>query len=486
LVAVIELIYPDHRKMDPRIREVFDMMATNLGIVAEREMVNIELQRKASHDNLTGAVNRMVFLAQLERAIAESDSSYPTTALLFIDLDGFKEVNDNFGHQTGDRLLVEVTQRLNSICRGEDLLGRLSGDEFVVLSHGISDKKSLNQLLDRITRHLAMPFILGELEIRIGASIGCCMLDSNEISTTELLRRAEEAMYLVKTGKHKHYCVADSEIIREFKARHDLDRMILDSVREKRMFIALQPIVDFSTGNIKSAEALLRVIDRQGKTIGAESFMESLDRLRILPEIDEWVFAETLRNLKLHREKFLANPGFRISINVSPAILITNGYAKICLSRLEDAQIPPSMLNIEIVELHLQTDNPLLLENLNQLRDAGVKIAVDDFGTGFSNLQYLAGLPIDTIKIDKIFLKGIASGDKHQNDLLAAIVGIANTLGYSMIAEGVEQEIQAKHLASLGCTMMQGYLFGKPMRTEDFMALIQRGNPDLSTQAKRA
>ena len=461
------------------------MMATNLGIVAERELVNVELQRKASHDSLTGAANRTVFLAQLERVIAESDSAYPTTALLFIDLDGFKKVNDNFGHQTGDRLLVEVTQRLRSICRGDDLLGRLSGDEFVVLSHGISEKASLNQLLDRIHRHLAMPFMLGELEIRIGASIGCCIIDSNEISTTELVRRAEEAMYLVKTGKHKDYCVADGEIIREFKARHDLDRMIRDSVREKRMFISLQPIVDFTTGAIISAEALLRVVDRHGKTIDAGSFMESLDRLRILPEIDEWVFAETLRILKLYLDQFLAIPGFRISINVSPAILITNGYAKICLSRLEDANIPPSMLSIEIVESHLQTNNPWLNENLKQLRNAGVKIAIDDFGTGFSNLQYLTGLPIDTIKIDKIFLKGIASGDKHQNDLLAAIVGIANNLDYSLIAEGVEQEIQAKYLAALGCTMMQGYLFGKPMRTEDFMALIQRANPDISSQAKR-
>ena len=469
LVAVIELIYPDHRKMDPRIREVFDIMASNLGIVAERELVNVDLQRQASHDALTGAANRTVFISQLERSIAEADSLNPTTALLYIDLDGFKEVNDNFGHQTGDRLLVEVTKRLKEICRGEDLLGRLSGDEFVLLIHGISDKNSLELLLKRIQRHLAMPFMLGDLEIRIGTSIGCSLLDSNEISTTELIRRSEEAMYLVKTGERKNYCIADKEIIAEFKEKRSMDRMIREAVNDKRMFMALQPILDYTSGKIIAAEALLRVVDKKKQVMDAGYFMDSLDRLRILPEVDEWVFAETLRLLKEHRNDFEKVPGFRISINVSPSILMTSGYAKLCISRLKEAKIPPSMLRMEIIESHLQTSNEWLHENLHTLREAGVKIAVDDFGTGFSNLQYLTGLPIDTIKIDKVFLKGILTKDTHQNDLLEAIIGIAKNFDYSIIAEGVEDPTQADFLNTLGCTQMQGYLFGKPMRVEDFI-----------------
>ena len=469
LVAVIELIYPDHRKMDPRIREVFDIMASNLGIVAERELVNVDLQRQASHDALTGAANRTVFISQLERSIAEADSLNPTTALLYIDLDGFKEVNDNFGHQTGDRLLVEVTKRLKEICRGEDLLGRLSGDEFVLLIHGISDKNSLELLLKRIQRHLAMPFMLGDLEIRIGSSIGCSLLDSNEISTTELIRRSEEAMYLVKTGESKDYCIADKEIIAEFKEKRSMDRMIRKAVKDKMMFMALQPILDYASGKIIAAEALIRLVDKKKQVMDAGYFMDSLDRLRILPEVDEWVFAETLRLLKQYRKEFEKVPGFRISINVSPSILMTSGYAKLCISRLKEAKIPPSMLRMEIIESHLQTSNEWLHENLHTLREAGVKIAVDDFGTGFSNLQYLTGLPIDTIKIDKVFLKGILTKDTHQNDLLEAIIGIAKNFDYSIIAEGVEDPAQADFLNTLGCTQMQGYLFGKPMRVEDFI-----------------
>ena len=469
LVAVIELIYPDHRKMDPRIREVFDIMASNLGIVAERELVNVDLQRQASHDALTGAANRTVFISQLERSIAEADSLNPTTALLYIDLDGFKEVNDNFGHQTGDRLLVEVTKRLKEICRGEDLLGRLSGDEFVLLIHGISDKNSLELLLKRIQRHLAMPFMLGDLEIRISSSIGCSLLDSNEISTTELIRRSEEAMYLVKTGERKDYCIADKEIIAEFKEKRSMDRMIRKAVKDKMMFMALQPILDYASGKIIAAEALIRLVDKKKQVMDAGYFMDSLDRLRILPEVDEWVFAETLRLLKQYRKEFEKVPGFRISINVSPSILMTSGYAKLCISRLKEAKIPPSMLRMEIIESHLQTSNEWLHENLHTLREAGVKIAVDDFGTGFSNLQYLTGLPIDTIKIDKVFLKGILTKDTHQNDLLEAIIGIAKNFDYSIIAEGVEDPAQADYLNTLGCTQMQGYLFGKPMRVEDFI-----------------
>ena len=473
LVAVIELIFPDHRRMDPRVREVFDVLSTNLGIVAERELVNVELKLKASRDALTGVMNRNVFLELLEKQISDADSQNPSSALLFLDLDGFKDVNDNFGHQTGDRLLVEVSKRLREICRENDLLGRLSGDEFVILLNDLTPGESINRLLERVRRHLALPYMLGELEIRIGLSIGCALLDSNEIATTELLRRAEEAMYLVKKGEKKDFCIADATIIREFKQRRTMDRMIREAVKEKRMTLMLQPIVDSALNTIISAEILLRVLDRSGRIIEAADFMDSLDRTRTLPEVDEWVFSESLRILNLHRAAFSRIPGFRLSINVSPAILATHGFANFCLLRLKDDGIPPDMLQLEIVESRLLLGNPLIHENLNLFREAGVRIAVDDFGTGYSNLQYLTGLPIDTIKIDRIFLKGILTGDANRNDLLTAIINIGKTLGYSVIVEGVEEEGQSAFLRALGCNLMQGYLFGKPMPVNDFLTMIK-------------
>jgi diguanylate cyclase (GGDEF)-like protein len=476
-VARVELIYPDHRRMDSRIKEVFDLMAVNLGGIAERELVNVDLQYRAHHDPLTGAVNRTLFLDELDRAIEQADPLHPDSVLLFLDLDGFKEVNDKFGHQIGDRLLVEVTERLRGFCRENDTLGRLSGDEFVVLVRGLHISTDLEPILKRIQRNLSQSFMLGDLEIRITTSIGAALLDRRGLTTTELLRRSEEAMYLVKNGERKGYCIADAEIIQRFRNRVDLDHRIHAAVFEKRLQLHFQPIVDLGTGEILSAEALLRVVDKDGSIMMAANFMHSLDRIRLMPDVDEWVFAEAIRIVRQHFAILSPIPGFRISLNVSPAILSTHGYGSNVLSRIKAADIPPSMLRLEIIENHLDTTNASLLENLELLRGAGVRIAVDDFGTGYSNLQHLTSIPFDTIKIDRMFLKGIPSENLESIDLLAAIINLGKGLGYSLIAEGVESQGQADHLLSLGCQYGQGYLYGKAMPIEEFIAYAAQHSP---------
>jgi diguanylate cyclase (GGDEF)-like protein len=479
--ALIEMIYPDYRRMDTRIREVFDLMSVNLGIVAERELINLDLQYKANHDALTGALNRSLFLDELDKAIAETDGNHPDSVLLFIDLDGFKEVNDNFGHQTGDRLLVEVTGRLRGICREHDTLGRLSGDEFVMLMRCIRPSEDLEPMLRRIQRHLSQPFMLGDLEIRVGSSIGAAILASDDIKTPELLRRAEESMYLVKRGERKGYCIADAEIIGRFSERMELDHRIYEAVFEKRLLLHFQPIVDLRDGKITSAEALIRVLNRDGTIIEASEFISSLERIRLMPDVDEWVLAEAIRILGQHIGSLSSIPEFRISINVSPAILSTHGFSAIALNRMKTAGIPTSMLRLEIIENHLDTSNASLLGNINDFRDAGVQIAIDDFGTGYSNLQHLTSIPFDILKIDRLFLRGIAAGDPKSTELLGAIVNLGKNLGYSLIAEGIEQREQADYLLSLGCHHGQGYLFGKPMGIDQLIPLLISDSTDGST-----
>lgn len=476
-LATIEMIYPDHRRMDSRIREVFDLMAVNLAVVAERELVNADLHYRAHHDALTGAVNRILFLEELTKAISEAEPLRPDSVLLFLDLDGFKEVNDNFGHQTGDRLLIEVTERLQGLCREKDVLGRLSGDEFVILIRDLGVSDDLEPLLKRIQRSLSQPFMLGNLEIRIGTSIGVAIIDRRDLSTPELLRRSEEAMYLVKNGERKGYCIADEAIIREFKSRLDLDYKIHEAFFQRKLMLHFQPIVDLRNGDLCSAEALLRVLDKDGKVLNASDFISSLERIRLMPDVDEWVFAEAIRLLRLHITVFAAIPDFRISLNVSPAILSTHGYASLSLSRLKSAGISPKMLRLEIIENHLDTTNSSLLENINLLREAGVKIAVDDFGTGYSNLQHLTSIPCDTIKIDRMFLKGISSKEVKNKELLSAMINLGKNLGYSIIAEGIEHQEQADHLLALGCYYGQGYLYGKPMPMEEFVAYARKHSP---------
>lgn len=478
-MAMIEMIYPDHRRLDTRVKEVFDLLAVNLSIIAERELINLDLQHKATHDALTGAVNRSLFLDELGKAIAEVDELDPDSALLFLDLDGFKEVNDNFGHQTGDRLLVEVTERLRGICRERDLLGRLSGDEFVLLMRGIRPSQDLEPLLRRIQRNLSQPFMLGDLEIRVGSSIGAAVLDKRDLKTAELLRRSEESMYLVKNGERKGYCIADAAIIREFSDRLALDHRIHQAVFERRLLLHFQPIVDLMTGELTGAEALLRVHDKDGSILNAVDFISSLERIRLMPDVDEWVFAETIRILKRHLGIFSSIPGFRISLNVSPAILSTIEYASHSLSRIKAAGIPPTMIRLEIVENHLDTGNKSLLRNIDLFRSEGLKIAIDDFGTGYSNLQHLTSIPCDTLKIDRMFLNGHPSGDARNNELLAAMINLGKNLGYSLIAEGIENQDQVTRLLALGCNQGQGYLFGRAMPIEEFIEYVLNHSPHL-------
>jgi len=488
LVALIELIYPDHRKVEKRIQEIFDLMASNLAIVAERELVLIDLQHQATHDHLTGAANRPVIMKGLEKAIRESESISPESILLFFDIDGFKEVNDNFGHETGDRLLIEITKRLNGICRSNDLLGRLSGDEFVLLARGIDVENGLGPLLERIQKTLSASFMIGELEIRVNASIGCAVIADPDLTPMELLRRAEEAMYLVKTGERKGFCIADEEVVRIFSIKRALDRKVKDAFQNNRFFAIFQPIVDLRTDGVAGFEALMRILDRNGKVMEASEFMPTIQRTRYLPQLDDYVLAETLRTFRSDSTKnYLAIEGFRFSVNIGPAILSSKGYAMNCLSQLSKNNLSPHNLMLEIIESSLLQPSEAVIANLTTLREHGVAIALDDFGTGYSNLQQLSTLPVDIIKIDKEFIHGIAKNDIKRNSLLGAIMDIGKNLGYDIIAEGVEEKTEADYLKSIGCHFAQGYYFGKPMPIAEWMQNrnIPADNNEFSASIRR-
>ena len=474
LIAVLEFLYPDHHCLDPRIMEVFDLIATNLSIVAERELINEDLRHQADHDLLTGAASRTVILKELEQAINEVDSLRPDSVLLYIDIDGFKEVNDNFGHDMGDELLIEITKRFDGISRNKHLLGRLSGDEFTLLIRHLNLKEELHPFLARIQEDFDRSFMMGDLEIMVTASIGCVVISEPDINPTEVLRRAEEAMYLVKSGQRKGVCIADEELIRKFKARRNLDRKIKDAFTSNRFSLVFQPLIDLQTNTICGAEALLRLIEKDGTVLAAGNFMAAIERTKYLPKVDEWVLGEAIHIFRGNARSLLCTEGFRVALNVSPAVLSTKGYAGLCLEQLKTAGISPQSLTLEIVESNLIPSNRTLLDNLKVLRKQGVCIAVDDFGTGYSTLQHLSLLPIDIIKIDRMFLKGVISGDSKKNALLAAIVGIGKNLGYTVIGEGVEEQSQSDYLHSLGCRYVQGYLYGRPMPIVDFLSFVEK------------
>jgi diguanylate cyclase (GGDEF)-like protein len=470
LVALIELIYPDHRKIENRIQEIFDLMASNLAIVAERELTLIDLQYQATHDHLTGAANRSVIITGIEQALKECDPVRPDSLVLFFDIDGFKEVNDNFGHETGDNLLIEITRRLDSVRRSNDVLGRLSGDEFILVARGIDVENGLAPLLERLQKTLSSSFMIGDLEIKVNASIGCAVISEPELKVNELMRRAEEAMYLVKTGERRGFCIADEEMVKAFQKRRSLERRVKDAFQNNRFFAVYQPIIDLGTGAIVGFEALMRLLERNGSIMPACEFMQTIQRTRFLPQLDDYVLAETLRTFRSDDSRdFLSAERFRFSVNIGPAILSAKGYAENCLAQLEKSGISPKKLMLEITESNLLQPNEAVLRNLDVLRECGVVIALDDFGTGYSNLQQLSTLPVDIIKIDKEFIQGIATGNLTKNSLLGAIISIGKNLGYDIIAEGVEDKVQAEYLKALGCHYAQGYYFGKPLPMSEWI-----------------
>ena len=474
LVAILEFIYPDHRKTDQRIRDIFDLMASNLAIIAERELIHLELQHQATHDSLTDAANRPVIISEIQQCLLNADPIQPDSAVAFLDLDGFKEINDNFGHDVGDKLLIEVGKRLRGIARENDVMGRLSGDEFVLILRNLHGPGDLPALLDRLSRALSLPYAVRDLQIRLTNSIGCTLITESEMNPNEVLRRAEEAMYLVKNGQRKGYCIVDDEIIADLHQRRHIDHKVREAIENSNMFLLYQPIVNFETGELRSAEALFRLFERDGTVMSAHDFMESLKRSRFLPMVDEWVLAEILRLISTEGAPLLNFPGFRFSINVSPPIISTKDYATRFLDKLVKNGVKPTSLNIEITESELLAGSPTVLKNLAHLREAGVSLAVDDFGTGYSNLQYLSTLPIDSVKIDKSFLDAIDNGNNRMKGLLRGMIGISQSLGYDTIVEGIETITQEQQLRDMGCYLGQGYLYGKPMPIEALIEYSQR------------
>jgi EAL domain-containing protein (putative c-di-GMP-specific phosphodiesterase class I) len=332
----------------------------------------------------------------------------------------------------------------------------------------------LHPLLNRILRALGEPLMLEDLEIKITASIGCVVIDGNQSSATELIQHAEEAMYLVKSGQRRGFCIADKEIIQTFQTRRNFDSKIRECVQKNRFRLHYQPIVDTESGKLFGAEALLRIQEKDGSMLAASDFITALQRTRFLPIVDEWVLAQTIHTFKEIAKPLLGIQGFRFSVNVSPSILSTKGYAKLCLEQLDQAGVPPDSLMLEIVESNLISAKQGLLENLQILRAKGVKIAVDDFGTGYSNLQQLTTLPIDIIKIDQMFLETSLTKESVKKTLLTTIVGIGKSLGYTLIAEGVENQAQAEQVKALGCRYVQGYFYGKPMPIEELLEFAKK------------
>ncbi|MFL1514432.1 putative bifunctional diguanylate cyclase/phosphodiesterase [Pseudomonas prosekii] len=434
-------------------------------------VANRELTQLALHDPLTGLPNRMLLADRIELAMSKVQEQGGCFALMFIDLDGFKPVNDAFGHHMGDQLLREVGIRLREDLRSQDTLARIGGDEFVLLVRLIEPSDALN-LASRQVELIARSFQVADHDLQISASLGIAMFPGNGHTAQELLMNADAAMYHAKGAGKNGYSFFDASMNSNARKQLQLLQDLRAALDQQQFRLYYQPKFDASNGRAVGAEALLRwVHPTQGMLLPAK-FIELAEKTGLIIPIGEWVLNEACRQM---REWYvLGYTDWRIAVNLSALQFCHAGLVQSVAKALATHHLPANSLTLEITETTAMSDADASMTVLQELSDMGVDLSIDDFGTGYSSLMYLKRLPANELKIDRGFVRDL----EHDSDdaaIVSAIVALGQALGLRIVAEGVETGVQQDFLTRLGCDSLQGYLLGHPLPAERFMADIHRG-----------
>jgi diguanylate cyclase (GGDEF)-like protein/PAS domain S-box-containing protein len=428
--------------------------------------------KQANFDTLTGLPNRRMFHDRLEQDIKKAHRADLKTALLFIDLDKFKEVNDALGHGMGDVLLKEAAHRIGGCVRETDTVARLGGDEFTVILAELGDTSSVERVAEDIRQSLFKPFQLGDEIAYISASIGITLHPDDAAETEGLLKNADQAMYAAKNKGSNRFEYFTQSMQQAAQARLRLTNELRGALAAGQFRVYYQPIVNLATGHINKAEALIRWQHPVRGMIGPVEFIPLTEETGLIVEIGDWIFKESARQLKLWRTSY--NAGFQISVNVSPVQLCNTGSlgGKAWSSYLQGLDLPGKSMVVEITEGLLLGADSCVTSKLLEFRDSGIQAAIDDFGTGYSSLSYLKKFDIDYLKIDQSFVRNLTT-DPDDMALSEAIIVMAHKLGLKVIAEGVETDAQRKLLIGAGCDHAQGYLFSRPVPAEKFEELLK-------------
>lgn len=427
------------------------------------------IQKQATHDALTDLPNRVLFSDRLEQAMLHSRRSGNEMAVLFIDLDGFKDVNDTLGHHAGDLLLKEVALRLQSSIRETDTVARLGGDEFAIILLDVKTQEDIKITLFKILNIVKGPFVLLEDRAYVTASIGVTLYPNDGASAEDLLMNADQAMYSAKKMGKNGFNFFTEQMQTSAYLRHQISTD-LRSGEVTDFYLNYQPIVNLLSGEIVKAEALLRWNHPKGKNIGPDVFIPIAEENGSILELSDFVFDQVVNDLASWRKRYYTN--IQVAVNASPMQFKTDGlFAKRWLDKLAGLDLSGENLVIEITEGLLLDSTRLVDEELLVFRDAGLEVALDDFGTGYSSLAYLRKFDIDYIKIDKSFVSQLET-DPDSLILCEAIILMAHKLGMKVIAEGVETVYQRDQLISVGCDCGQGYLFSRPLPKDQFEELL--------------
>ena len=437
----------------------------------ERKRVEQSIRYMAHHDALTGLPNRSLFRDRLTHAMAQADRYHQRLAVMFLDLDRFKAINDTLGHNVGDQLLTIAAERLRSCVRDSDTVARLGGDEFTVVVEDIIEDHDAAAVAQKILDTLSQPFNLYGHEVFISVSVGITLYPSDDDNADNLLRNADSAMYRAKEfGRNNfQFYVADMNI----KARERL--MVESSLRRaldrNEFMLYYQPRVDLLSGRVIGAEALLRWRHPEMGLVPPSEFIPILDETGMIIPVGDWALREACRQNREWQDMGL--PPIRVAVNLSVRQFMQKDLADTIIRALDAAGLSAEHLEVEITEALFLEHNQTNIITLARLKNMGIHISIDDFGTGYSSLSYLKRLPIDTLKIDQSFVRDI--GDPDNKAIASAIIAMAASLRLNVLAEGVETDEQLAFLRAQGCNEIQGFAFSHPLPAQEFERLLRDG-----------
>jgi diguanylate cyclase (GGDEF)-like protein/PAS domain S-box-containing protein len=441
-------------------------MVSQVEDITQRKQSDMMLTHMALHDSLTGLPNRALALDRLSLALARTERHPSSVAVLFLDLDRFKVINDSLGHNVGDELLVAVAGRLREAVRPSDTVARLGGDEFVVVCEDIAGVDDATRIAQRIADALSRAFDLNGEEVVLATSVGIALSSEPDDTPESLLRDADAAMYRAKEGGRNRYEVFDSSMRVEAVERLELEQALRRALGRSEFRLFYQPVLDVETGTIVGVEALLRWEHPERGLLRPAEFISLAEETGLILPIGRWALQEACRQAQRWRQANPSRPPLTVAVNLSARQLAQPDVADMVAQALESTGTDPSQVWLEITESVLTGDTEATVGALRALKALGVRLSVDDFGTGYSSLLYLKRFPVDTLKVDRSFVAGLGT---HPDDtaIVAGVVGLAQTLGLTAVAEGVETEEQRAALLALGCDLAQGYLFGHPEPPED-------------------
>ncbi len=439
----------------------------------ELKRTHIDLQQKALHDALTGIANRTLFNDRLRHAIdryrRSSDGGF---AVLFLDIDRFKLVNDSLGHPVGDSLLVAITERLQNCVRTGDTLARLGGDEFTILMEDVGTIEAATRLAERVQRDLRRPFDLEGKEVHISASIGIVSSEYGYDHPQDVLRDADIAMYRAKALGKARYQVFTKKMGERALNLMALENELRQAMKVQALTVHYQPIVSVETGQLVGFEALTRWHHPTQGMISPAEFIPIAEETGLIIELDRWVLLQACRQAGIWQKQFQLGTSLTISVNISAGTFESDDFAQDVETILSETGFEPSRLKLEITESVLVSHVDSVTSSIEQLSALGVQLHIDDFGTGYSSLSLLQFLPADVLKIDRSFIDNLTR-TSESNELVRAINVMAEQLNMQVVAEGVETAEQLSYLKALGCAYAQGYLFSEPLPVEQVEAYLE-------------